>query len=257
MNPGPNRLPFDLVTAAGGILEGGSPRVWVARDETSTARGPFAATWHDFTGYGKTGDRSPVSPLKGFYSGELDFPGAGNWMLAVTLGQGSKRFAATGIVPVTAGSFPHALGSKAVSTPTPVATTTRGIEEICTRTPVDRMHYVSLEEALANGKPTVVAFATPLLCQSQLCGPVVDEQILVFEKFGPNEANFIHVEEFPPGPSRQPPPATLENQSPAFKRWGLQSEPWLFVIDRDGVIRFRSLGPVSAAEIEAALQVLL
>ena len=77
------------------------------------------------------------------------------------------------------------------------------------------------------------------------------------ERYGPGRANFIHVEEFLPGPDRKPPPATPANQAPAFKRWKLDSEPWVFVVDRSGVIRFRALGPVTATEIAAALQPLL
>jgi hypothetical protein len=159
---------------------------------------------------------------------------------------------------VVNGPVVAALGSKAVSVASPVATTTHGLKEICTRTPPDQMHYISLDEALRNGKPTVVSFATPLLCESQMCGPVVDEQILVFEKYGKQRANFIHVEEFLPGPDLKPPPATTDNLSPAFKAWGFTNEPWVIVIDAKGVIRGR-LGPGSAAagQIEAALQPLL
>jgi hypothetical protein len=39
--------------------------------------------------------------------------------------------------------------------------------------------------------------------------------------------------------------------------WGLKSEPWLLVIDRQGIIRARAEGPVVASEIEAALRPLL
>jgi len=42
--------------------------------------------------------------------------------------------------PVVAG-----LGTKAISATTPVATTPAKIAEICTRTPVDRIHYISLD----------------------------------------------------------------------------------------------------------------
>src|SRR5439155_7611647 len=155
------------------------------------------------------------------------------------------------------GEIPGAIGSKAISVPTPVATNDARLKEICTRTPVCHLHSIALDDALKSGKPTVACFATPLLCQSQLCGPVLDEAILVAEKHG-SKANFIHVEEFLPGPDHKPPPADAQHQSPAFKAWHLLTEPWVFVIDRKGIIRGRlGPGPVVAPVIEQALQPLL
>jgi len=116
------------------------------------------------------------------------------------------------------------------------------------------MHAVSLNAALRGGKPTVVVFPTPLLCESRLCGPVTDEQILVSERYG-KKANFIHVEEFLPGPQLQPPAAEAQNRSAGFKAWHLLSEPWVFVIDRKGVISARlGPGPVVAPQIEQELR---
>lgn len=257
IGPGKNRFGFVLVTLQNNVLTGGTPQVWAAKDTNEKALGPWPAAWHAFTAYERTHDRSPRSPLPGDFAAQIDLPEEGNWTVAVVVQSGSKRLVGTGILPVTSEPVLAGLRTKATSTPTPVATTTSGLEAICTRTPVDRMHYISLDRALKNGKPTVVCFSTPLLCESRLCGPVTDEQILVFEKYGPGRANFIHVEEFLPGPDHTPPPATLESRSPAFKAWKLETEPWVFVIDRDGVIRFRSLGPVTAPEIDAALQSLL
>jgi hypothetical protein len=257
MNPGKNRFGFVLINLRNQPIVGGAPRVWVAPDNRSRAIGPVAATWHPFTAYEKTGDRSPASPLPGVFAADIDLSTTGNWIVAVTVEQGSTRSAGTGILPISSGPVVAGLGTEAVSTPTPVATATAKIEQICTRTPVDRMHYISLDKALRNAKPSVVCFSTPLLCESRLCGPVTDEQILVFEKLGPDRANFIHVEEFFPGPDRTPPPATLEDRSPPFKAWNLETEPWVIVIDRERKIRFRSVGPVTAPEIEAALQPLL
>ena len=86
---------------------------------------------------------------------------------------------------------------------------------------------------------------------------MVDEELLVYQKIGRTKANFIHVEEFLPGDDFTPPPATLENQSPAFKKWGFKTEPWTVVIDRKGIVRARFEGPVTEPQIEAALQPLL
>jgi hypothetical protein len=111
------------------------------------------------------------------------------------------------------------------------------------------MHAISLDDALTNGKPTVVSFATPLLCQSQLCGPVVDEQLLVYQKVGAQTANFIHVEEFPERDASKP--------APAFLAWKFTTEPWVIVIDKKGTIRSRFEGTITAAQIEEALRPLL
>lgn len=256
MNPGRNRLSFDLVDPQGGLLSGGSPRVWMATKTTSRALGPFPATWHSFTAYDRTHDRSPKSPLPGAYAVSIEFPSAGIWDLAMTLEDGSKRQAGTGLIQITGAPVVAGLGTKAISTPTPVASSLRKLKEICSRTPPDPMHYISLDRALSSRKPTVVVFSTPLLCQSQLCGPVTDEVLLLFESIGARRANFIHVEEFLPGPDLRP-LVPSQDVSPAFKAWRFESEPWVVVIDRGGIIRFRSLGPVTAPEIGSVLQPLL
>jgi hypothetical protein len=255
---GTDQFAFGLVTQQGGLLGGGSPTVWVAKDRSSTPVGPFHAVSHQFSAFEQTGDASPRSPLTTFYAAQVRIPSPGTWMAAaVVRGQISGLGLATvQVVSPAQAVFP--VGSKAKATRTPVATSPAKAREICTRTPKpDPLHYISLDRALASGKPTVVTFATPLLCESKICGPVVDEVTVAYQKVGKANANFIHVEEFLPGRDHKPPPATLEHQSPAFKAWGLTTEPWTFVIDRDGVIRARFEGPVVAAEIEAALQPLL
>jgi hypothetical protein len=254
---GTARFAFALTTSTGGVLTGGTPQVYIAKDRTSKALGPFAATWYQFTAYGKTGDTSPKTPLPGTYVADIDVPQAGNWFVAGIAQNGSQSAAGVGAVVVSSGPVVAKVGSKAISVKTPVATTDPKIAQICTRKPVDHLHYISLDAALKNGRPTVVSFATPLLCESKLCGPVVDEEIVAFQKFGPGKANFIHVEEFLPGSDLKPPPPLAENQSPAFKAWGLVTEPWTVVIDKDGVTRARFDGPTTAPEIEAALQPLL
>jgi hypothetical protein len=243
---------FAMVTKQGGLITGGSPEVWIARDRTSRPLGPFRSAFYQFTPNPE--DKSPRSPLTGFYAATVKVPAAGSWLFSTVAKTSQGRLVGTGSIDVTSDGGPAAIGSKAVSVRTPVATTEAAAKRICTRDPPDDMHYISLDRALKNGKPTVVTFATPLLCESQLCGPVVDEQLLAFEKIGAKQANFVHVEEFPPGPDLRPDTSKLPTY---WQKWGFTTEPWTIVIDRKGIIRARFEGPVVADLIEDALKPLL
>ena len=258
LTTGSDEFSFGLVTTQGGLLAGGSPQVWVARDRTSEALGPFRATPFQFNAYEKLGDQSPQSPLTSFYVAAVSIPQPGKWIMAASITGDPGGFGTAIMTVVSPNQAVFPLGSKAKSTPTPVAKTEAEAREICTRKPKpDPLHYISLDDALTNGKPTVVSFATPLLCESRICGPVVDEVWAAYNRIGKDRANFIHVEEFLPGPDLQAPNAVFENQAPAFRAWGLMTEPWTFVIDSDGIVRARFEGPIVSSQIEAALQPLL
>ena len=238
---------FGLATDDNRLVAGGSPEVWVARDDTTRAAGPFPTRWFQLSAYEQTKDRSPRSPLRGFYGARVELPEPGNWMVAATLELDGGRAIGRGAVPAAA-KVPAAVGSKAKPVATPVATTPAGRTKICTRKPACPLHEVSLDDALRSGRPTVVNFGTPLLCTSQICGPVVDEQMVVADKLG-GKANFVHVEIYPQRTTAKPVRALLE--------YGFSTEPWLLVVDRDGVIRARYEGPVAAGQIEDALRPLL
>jgi hypothetical protein len=237
---------FGLATADNRLVTGGSPQVWVARDDTSRAAGPFPSRWFELKAYQQTRDTGPRSPLTGFYGAEVELSEAGNWMVAAALDAGG-RMVGQGAVSVSA-EVPAAVGTKAKPLKTPVATSAAGRKKICTREPPCPLHAISLDDALAAGRPTVLNFGTPLLCSSQMCGPVVDEQMVAAEKLG-DKASFIHVEIYPSRDVNKPVKQFLD--------YGFTTEPWLLVIDRGGVIRARFEGPVTAGQIEDALRPLL
>jgi hypothetical protein len=238
---------FGLSTADNRLVTGGAPQIWVARNDTTRAAGPFPTRWFELKAYEQTRDTSPRSPLTGFYGAQVEFPEAGDWMVAAALDLDGGRAVGQGAVPVAA-KVPAAVGSKAKPVATPVATTAAGRKKICTREPACPLHTISLDDALAAGRPTVVNFATPLLCTSQMCGPVVDEQMVAADKLG-GKASFIHVEIYPSRNTAKPVRALIE--------YGFTTEPWLLVVDRDGVIQARYEGPVTAAQISDALRPLL
>jgi hypothetical protein len=107
---------------------------------------------------------------------------------------------------------------------------------------------MTVAEAMASGRPTVVTFATPAYCTSRLCAPVVHSVEAVYAKLG-DEVNFIHLEIF----------KDFENLDYADEvvEWKLTSEPWTFVLDGDGEIVAKLGGPVSPRELTEVLTPLL
>ncbi len=239
---------FGLSTPDNNLVSEGKPQVWAAKDETSKALGPFPAKWLMMDAYDKTGDKSPRSPLVGFYAAEVELPGTGNWLVAAVVDEGGRRGVGRGAVPVV-DKVVAQVGSKALAVPTLVAKGTSDLDKVCTRNPPCPMHDISLDRAIRSGKATAVSFSTPLFCSSRMCGPAVDELLLAARDVG-GKANFVHVEIYP---NEENPSKPVK----AFTKWGFDSEPWTIVIDAKGVVRARFEGPVTAAEITEALHPLL
>lgn len=119
--------------------------------------------------------------------------------------------------------------------------------------PIPEMHDMTVAEALATGKPLVVAFATPAFCRTRFCGPVVDEVMRpLHERFG-EQAEFLHIEPYDVARARE---GNLVPE-PIMAEWRLTTEPWIFVVDREGRVAAKFEGITSAAEVEAALAPLL
>jgi hypothetical protein len=245
---GRSLLTFGLSTPDNRLLTGGQPRVWAASDQTGRPLGPFTATWLELSAYQATKDTSPRSDLRGFYAATVELPSPGNWQLVAVPSGSQRRQAAAGAIAVHQ-HVVAAVGTKARRVATPVAVSSAARTRVCTRTPPCPLHTISLDRALASGRPTVVVFATPLLCVSRMCGPVVDEALVAAKATNPKAANFVHVEIYPQRDTNRP--------APAFKAWGFPTEPWTIVTDRRGVIRARFEGPVAASQTRAALHPLL
>jgi hypothetical protein len=63
-----------------------------------------------------------------------------------------------------------------------------------------------------------------------------------------DRVEFIHVEAY------KNPTAAQRDLVDAAKEWGLQSEPWFFVVGKDGKVSMKFEGPTSSQELEDALQ---
>jgi hypothetical protein len=164
------------------------------------------------------------------YSTDIDFSSDGEWRIAALVKQGDE-FAATLLPSASVGEFervPRA-GQPAPRIHTPTAAEAGGdLSRITTRIPPDTQNKVDYADALGK-EPIVLLFATPQFCQSRVCGPVVDVAEQVKETYG-DEVAFIHMEIY----NDNDPDKGVRPQVKAFR---LPSEPWLFAIDRQGVIQ--------------------
>ncbi len=118
--------------------------------------------------------------------------------------------------------------------------------------PDPELHRWTIADAIRQGRPALVLFGTPAHCESQFCGPEVQElQRLAAEH--PDRAVFIHVEIW------KDYNAQIVNKAAAD--WlllpsGDLVEPWLFLIGADGRIAER-WGPLfDTGEVESALEAL-
>lgn len=191
-----------------------------------------------------------VEPAVGLYRAEVDFDRPGTWQATVVPATGAPLEPV--LFTVFAEPLTPAVGAPAPAPPTPTLDDLP-IEELTTDpNPERRFYEVSLDEAIAASEPTVVVFSTPAYCQTAACGPLLETVKGVAPEYP--EVTFIHVEVFTglTDPDFVPDAAHL---APAVTdQWyRLPSEPWIFVIDRTGLIAARYEGVVDSAELEDAL----
>ena len=116
--------------------------------------------------YDKTGDKSPRSPLVGFYAAEVELPTAGNWLLAAAVDTGGRRGVGRGAVPV-ADKVVAQVGSKALAVPTVVARSKSDLDKVCTRNPPCPMHTISLDRAIRSGRDCILFVYVPVILHSR------------------------------------------------------------------------------------------
>ena len=186
------------------------------------------------------------SEITGVYIARPTFDAPGQWgvVARLTLPDGTKRAGQADFVVEETTDVPGP-GEPAIASKTLVATTPEDAAKICTADPPDDMHALSLDQALTNGKPTVVLFATPALCTSRTCGPSLEALQELKRRYG-DKANFIHIEIYPERDYNKP--------VPAIDEWHLPSEPWLFLIDGQGKVVERYEGGIGLTELDPAVK---
>lgn len=188
--------------------------------------------------------------LYGLYRAEVEFETPGPWSVTVKPSNG-EALPPTQLTVRDETSAPN-IGEAAPVAPTPTLDDAP-IEDLTTDPDPDpRFYQTTLEQAFSSGEPTVLVFATPGYCISATCGPMLDTVKEAATAYP--DVNFVHIEVYQGfnEPGFAPDPAHL---APAVGAdyWNLPSEPWVFVIDEDGVVTGRFEGVMAPEELEALL----
>jgi hypothetical protein len=182
--------------------------------------------------------------VRGMYAFDFDFPGPGTFQVTLE----ASGYGTLG-----------PLGIDAVADPIVVApgdTAPRSVTRTVSNTPLDdltsdpspdpAMYQLTVADAIDSG-PAVIVFATPAWCISDTCGPLLD-QVKALRSGYPG-IGFVHVEVYED--------IHVTNRDdlvtvPAVDEWGLPSEPWVFVVDRNGLVTASFEGVATDEELADA-----
>lgn len=250
---GTNRLAFGIIDDRSGFVYG-KTAVYVAPRPGDRAQGPYPAPADVLVTEGRYRSKQAATeqdPFAAIYSAQVPFKRPGRYSVLAVTTVGGKQIAAPGAIKVIARGddrIPE-VGDRPPAVQTDTLATARGdIASIDTRQPPDDMHSDSFAKVLGK-KPVALLFATPQLCQSRVCGPVVDVAEQLKSRYGDRIA-FIHQEVYkdnkPEKGLREP-----------LKQFRLATEPWLFVVGRNGRITARMEGSFGLTAFERALKTAL
>lgn len=251
---GPTRLMFSFLDADNAPVAAPDREVDVALYDLGTDPGaavqtvPASFIW-------------AIEPDVGVYVVEADFPTAGLWgaELRTSAGDGPEERIRVQF-DVQPESTVIAVGDPAPPSDTPTLDDVGGDVALLStdEDPVPAFYETSVKDALAAGEPFVLAFATPKFCATAQCGPTLDRLKPIAEAHP--DLTVINVEPYAlevqdgqlqPVLSGDPPGLT---PAPATTEWRLPAEPWVFVVDGDGIVTASFMLIFGDEELEAAIE---
>ena len=200
--------------------------------------------------------------VRGSYATEINFDRPGRWRLDIGVDHEGVQRQTHVEIDVTAESIVPGIGTVPPLSDNKTLPRVGDLQRLTTDySPDPDLYQLSIADAVATGRPTVVVFASPAFCTSPTCGPQTDTVTELKEGYV-NQANFIHVEIYDnphliQGDLSQ---ATLVQ---SVQDWGISAVPgwfnesWTFVLGPDGAIAQRFEGYATLEELEEALRAVL
>ncbi|HVF79825.1 MAG TPA: hypothetical protein VNA28_16125 [Solirubrobacteraceae bacterium] len=247
---GDNRLAFGVIDEKSGFVYG-KTAVYVADSPGAKARGPYPApadllvTDPAFRSQTAAAEDDVFAAI---YEAQIPLTKAGTTSVLVVTKIGSQLAGAPiqlNVVPASRDEIPRP-GEKAPKVMTDTVQSANGnLESIDTRVPPSDMHDANFADVIGK-RPVALLFATPALCASRVCGPVVDIALQLKSTYG-DRLEFIHQEVFVGNDANK-------GLREPLLRFNLKTEPWLFVFDRSGRVTARLEGSFGFNAFERALK---
>jgi hypothetical protein len=248
--PGTRRVAFALNAHSGAFIYAPTA-IYLAKSPSSPAKGPYLAPADPMTVAPQFRSRQNTGPggIQAIYAAQVPLPRSGTYTILSLTRTSHGLIGAPGEVAVAKSSKIPDVGQRppAIATDTP-ASVGGNTSLLTTRVPPEDMHQVSFRNVLGK-RPIVLLFSTPQLCLSKVCGPVTDIAVQLQHQFG-NKVTFIHQEVYA---DNQP----SKGFRPQLKAFHIETEPWLFAINRHGVIAARLEGSFGVGEFTRAIQAAL
>ncbi len=253
LRTGTQRFGFALFSRSREQITDASVAVYTAPAGGGPAKGPYLARYESLSIRPQFESRQTASDpdaARSIYTAQIPFDKPGKYELLGIARLGGKLVPATTPMPGVevkkkSGDPIPAVGTRPPRIHTPTEADVGGdVASIDTRLPPSSMHDDDFADVLGK-KPVVLLFATPQLCQSRVCGPVVDVAEQVKASIGDDVA-FIHMEVYRDN-------RIDKGIRPQMAAFHLRSEPWLFVFDRSGKVAARIEGAYSDRELEQAI----
>jgi len=189
----------------------------------------------------------------GVYVSRVNFENPGIWMLRIkgVDNEGNQFFGETKF-NVKPNSYTPAIDSKVPKSINKTLNDVENIDEISSSIDPDlNLYKITVLDAINNDFPTLVVFATPKFCMTQTCGPQVSIISNLRKKYV-DQVNFIHIEIYE---NLNDIDGDIQKAkiSPIVMEWGIVSEPYTFIIKRNGLLHSKFEGYTSENELSDAI----
>jgi hypothetical protein len=249
--PGENRFGFALFDRARAQIADAPVMLYLAPVGGGRVQGPIRTRFEQMDvdpQFQSRSVREDKDAANSLYVADFDFSKPGRYEILGLARLDGRVVAATpagGALSVTKDGPVPDVGEKAPVVHTDTEASANGnLASIDTRNPPSSMHDIDFADVVGR-KPTVLLFATAALCQSRVCGPVIDVTEQVKAQRGDDVA-FVHQEIYVDN-------QIDKGQRPSVAAYGLPTEPWVFVVGADGRVAARFEGAFSAKELDAAI----